>query len=238
MAKQLLRAGASAWAQIESARLGKQGVQVISGMRDHVARSISLIVFMADFFGHTSCPLNPRAEMSADYVVGYLQGNWRRVLEGGEPQQTFEWLLWFLTDAFRTWFAWELGEVFGVDVLSAKFVAEDAAQRIRTDAADIFIYRAEDMVPSSPGHARLLEETGRFLNTPVTGFPSINSSDARRSSALSEQVRREFWLPGEMLDTIYSEPIVRHFYSADEIAHFRHRWSGGRIGAKEKTFSF
>jgi hypothetical protein len=229
MAKQMLRAGASGWAEIESARQRRENIQIVSGMRDPVARSISLTLFMADFYGHVSCPLNPRVHMSADYIVSYLQENWRWVLERREPDQTFEWLFWYLTDAFRTWFPSELGAVFGVDVLKGVFSAQEAMQRMSTSSADVFIYRVEDMLPEASGYARLLAQASTFLGTTLTSFPNFNVSTARRSRALSEEVRRQFWLPDEMLKAIYGEPIVRHFYNRDEILAFKQRWSRARI---------
>jgi hypothetical protein len=228
--KNILRSGACAEAQIESARQSQERIRVVSGMRDPVARSISLIIFMADFYGHISCPLRAGTEISADYVVGYLQETWRWVLERREPDRTFEWFLWYMTDAFRTWFASELGAAFGVDVLEGVFRAQDATQRMSTSSADILIYRVEDMLPASCGYARLLAAASKFLEITLTGFPSINRSSARRSRALSEEVRRQFWLPEDMLNAIYAEPVVEHFYNRDEILAFKQRWSWGRIG--------
>jgi hypothetical protein len=69
-----------------------------------------------------------------------------------------------------------------------------------------------------------LAEASKFLEAALTEFPVANTSGARRSRALSEEVRRQFWLPGEMLDAIYSEPVVQHFYSRDEIAAFKRSW--------------
>jgi hypothetical protein len=235
--KNLLRSGASAWAQIQSARQRQEKIRIVSGMRDPVARSISLIVFMADFYGHVSCPLSPRAPMSADYVVSYLQENWRWVLERREPEQTFEWVLWYLNDAFRTWFPSEFGAVFGVDVLEGTFRAQEAMQRMSTPSADVFIYRVEDMLPEEPGYARLLAQASSFLGTALTSFPNVNNSTTRRSRALSEEVRRQFWLPDEMLDAIYGEPVVQHFYDRDEILAFKQRWSRARIREEKKDLS-
>jgi hypothetical protein len=229
MPRALLRMGASAWAQIESAWQGRENIRVVSGTRDPVARSISLIVYMADFFGHVSSPLNPRADMSADYVVSYLQETWRWVLERREPDQTFEWLLWYMTDGFRSWFASELGVVFGVDVLKGAFERQDAMQRMNTSSADVMIYRVEDMRPEASGYARLLAQASTFLGTSLNSFPNVNTSTTRRSRALSEEVRRQFWLPDEMLDAIYGEPVVQHFYDRDEILAFKQKWSRARI---------
>jgi putative capsular polysaccharide synthesis protein len=237
MPRALLRMGASSWAQIQSAWQGRENIRVISGTRDPVARSISLIVYMADFFGHVSAPLNPRADLSADYVVSYLQETWRWVLERREPDQTFEWLLWYMTDGFRSWFASELGVVFGVDVLKGVFERQEAIQRMNTSSADVLIYRVEDMRPEASGYARLLAQASTFLGASLHSFPNINTSTTRRSRALSEEVRRQFWLPDEMLDAIYGEPVVQHFYDREEILAFKQRWSRSRIRESAGTSS-
>jgi len=127
--RNILRVGESAWEQIESARRRREKVRVVSGMRDPVALSISIIVFMSDFYGHVSRPLSPRTVVSPDYVIASLQENWRWVLERREPGQTFEWLLWFLTDGFRNWFAGELGAAYGVDVLQGQFQGGGATNK-------------------------------------------------------------------------------------------------------------
>jgi hypothetical protein len=72
----------------------------------------------------------------------------------------------------------------------------------------------------------LLECARTFLETDFAEFPSVNTSQTRRSSALSEEMRRRFSLPQDMLDAIYDDETVRHFYSPDEIGEFRRRWSG------------
>jgi hypothetical protein len=217
--------------KIEAARQRQEKIRVITGIRDPVARSISLIMFLADFYGHTSRPLKPQSEISSDYVIRSLQENWRWVLERNEPNQTFEWILWYFTDAFRTWFASELGAVFGVNILTSTVLGGAASQRISTSAADIFLYRVEDMLPTSAGRSQLLAEASKFLEITVTGFPTVNASAKRRSRTLSEEVRRQFWLPDEMLDAIYGEPIVQHFYSRDEILAFKQRWARKRTTA-------
>ncbi|MGP0070943.1 MAG: putative capsular polysaccharide synthesis family protein [Bryobacteraceae bacterium] len=227
--RNILRAGASGWKQIDSARRRQQNTKIVSGMRDPVARSISIITFMADFFGHVSRPLSPRVAVSLEYVVESLQENWRWVLERREPDQTFEWLLWYLTDAFRSWFPDELGAAFGIDVLEGTFQRQDAMQRISTPETDIFIYRVEDMLPEAHGYSRLLEQASAFLETKLTSFPAVNTNSTRRSRELSAEVRRQFWLPADMLDAIYSEPIVQHFYDGDEILAFKKCWSASKL---------
>jgi hypothetical protein len=42
----------------------------------------------------------------------------------------------------------------------------------------------------------------------------VNTSDTRRSHGVSEVIRRQFWLPADMLNAIYEAPVVKRFYSA------------------------
>jgi hypothetical protein len=224
VAKSTLRDGASAWAQVLSARQGNETIRVISGMREPVSRSISVIIFLADFYGHVDRPLNPRVPMTPEYVIEVLRENWCRVLDRREPRGTFEWLLWFLTGAYRMWFAEELGAAFGVDVLQTKFLPEQGSQRITAPNADVLMYRVEDMQPTAPGHAALLAHASAFLGAPVRRVRVINTSATRRSRDISEAVRQRFSLPENLLAAIYDDPVIQHFYSADEIRVFKSRW--------------
>jgi hypothetical protein len=152
--RNMLRTGAAAWTEIENARARGNVIRVITGMRDPVARSISFVVFMADFYGHTALPLTPHGPVTADFVIGFLQENWRAVLERREPDGTFEWLLWFVTGAYRTWFDDEFCAAYGVDVRATPFERDAGAQRVRGGLVDILAYRAEDLIPSSFRHKR------------------------------------------------------------------------------------
>lgn len=224
MPRNLLRTGAAAWDGLSAARLRQERIRVVAGMRDPVARSVSLILFMADFYGHNSRPLGPHVAMSADYVADTLLETWRAVLERREPATTFEWLLWYLTGAFQTWFSEEFGAVHGVDLLAGAARPWGGTHRIDTAGLEILLYRAEDVAPSAPGHADLLATASAFLGMPLGGFPSVNTSDTRRSRLLSAEVRDRFRLPGELVDAIYDAPIVRYFYRDNDIAAFKRRW--------------
>jgi hypothetical protein len=166
--RNMLRSGAAAWAEIEGARARGEVIRVITGIRDPIARSISFAVFMADFYGHTTLPLSPRAPMSADFAIDFLQKNWKAVLDGQTPDSTFEWLLWFVTGAYRTWFDDELLAAHGIDLRATPFERGAGVQHVRGGLAEILAYRAEDMLPSSRGHDGLLQQARAFLGTEIT----------------------------------------------------------------------
>jgi Putative capsular polysaccharide synthesis protein len=224
MLNETLRRGAAAWERVLSARQTKAPVRVITGMRDPVARSISIIMYMADFLGHVNRALNPRVALTPEYVIEYLRENWRLVLEREEPQASFEWLLWYLTGAYRTWFAEELQTAFGVEVQQGRFDFARGCQRISTPTLDLLVFRVEDMQPAAPAYRALLTEASAFLQAPLQAFPTANTSSARRSREVSEAVRARFSLPGGMLREIYDNPVTRHFYTEQEIANLVARW--------------
>jgi hypothetical protein len=221
--KTILRGGVAGAAAIEKARTRHEKIKVVTGVRDPVARSISLIIFFTDFIGHTQPPLNPRSQKSADDVIGALRETWEAVLEHREPDATFEWLLWFLTGVYASWFEDELQAVFGANIRGTQFVPE--SQRFDTSLAEILAYRVEDMLPAARDHAHLLAVTSEFFGYPVTTFPNVNRSQARRSHVLYDEVRRRFRLPAEVLDAIYGVSVMRHFYRPDEIDFFKSCWS-------------
>lgn len=221
MPANLLRGGGRVWDQLQAAHAAGRPVRMITGVRDPVARSISLIMFMADFYGHVSRPLNPRNPPSAGYIIEALQRMWASVLAEIEPEQSFEWLWWYLTCAYRRWFEEELFAATGVDVLAYDY---RPGQLIAGKMADILVYRVEDMRPGTQGHTALLAAASAFLGRPMTELPMVNTGDTRRSRDISSAVRRGFFLPDDVLDEIYTTESVRHFYTAAEIDGFKARW--------------
>lgn len=224
MPRNLLRAGATAWDGLAAARERGERIRVVAGMRDPVARSISMMVFMIDFYGHTVRPLSARADVSAQYVIETLAQTWCNVIEHREPDSTFEWFLWFMTGAFRSWFSEEFAAAYGIDPLALAPRPWDGSQRIDTGDLEILLYRAEDMTPSATEHADLLRRASLFLDTPLASLPKVNTSDTRRSKTLSAEIQNRFCLPCVLINAIYDAPTVRFFYREDEIAGFKERW--------------
>lgn len=224
MPNYILRGGRKAWSLVEAARQGGRKIKIITGMRDPVARSISLMMFFIDFIGHVSRPLGPKAQPTAAYVIESLRETWNAVLGGNEPDATFEWMLWRLTGAYANWFEDELLPAYGANIGATPFRSGKAAEQLYTSNADVLVYRVEDMAPASAGHADLLQHAGEFLGMPLRAFPNVNAGRTRRSHALLEELHAHFRLPADMLDRIYAHPVVQHFYAAEEIDVFKRRW--------------
>ncbi len=226
--RSIARKGRAAAAAVARARAEGRPIAVISGMRDPVARSISLVSFLADFCGHADGGLSGRDQASAEAVCAFLHGVWEAVLTGREPAGSFERLAWRMVGAYRTWFDEELRAVFAIDIFSAPFPSGGGAQRLSAPGMEALIYRAEDMTPGAPAGRALQKAAGTFLGTPNLVWPQLNTAATRRSYPLYLQTRERFRLPAASLESIYDAPAVRHFYSAEEIAAFKARWQEGR----------
>ncbi len=225
MVRTILRKGQRGTAGIGTARELGRAIRVITGMRDPVARSISILSFFADFCGHARRPLGARDGANADVVCAALAELWRLVLAGTPPAGSFDRLMWLLIGSYRTWFDEELQAVFDVDLFArTSFPVEDGAQRLHGRGVEILVYRAEDLLPQAPARQSLLEAAQTFLGTPAITLPQINTAETRRSYPLYTQTRERFRLFPGMLDEIYDVPVVRHFYTAGEIAAFKSRW--------------
>ncbi len=225
MVRTILRKGRRAGTSIEAARELGQPIRVITGMRDPVARSVSILSFFADFCGHRHRPLNARDGASADAVCAALTELWQWVLTDTAPAGTFERLMWHLIGTYRTWFTEELQGVFHVDVFrDPGFPVAQGAQRLHGRDVEVLIYRAEDMLPQAPARGALLAAAQQFLGLPALAVPQINTAETRRSYPLYLETRERFRLPLQMLEQIYGLPVITHFYSPAEIASFKSRW--------------
>ena len=229
MVRTILRKGQRGATALGAARQRGQDIRVITGMRDPVARSVSVLSFFADFCGHAGHRLSARDGADADVVCTALAELWRRVLAGTPPAGSFDRLMWLLIGSYRTWFEEELQAVFDVDVLTGTpFPAREGVQRLRGPQVEILVYRAEDMLPEAPARQYLLEAARELLSVPALTLPQVNTAETRRSYPLYSQTRERFRLPASMLDEIYAPPVIGHFYSPAEIAAFKAKWQSPR----------
>ena len=224
MLRHVVRSGRAAVAEVAAARARGERIQVITGMRDPVARSLSLLFFFADFCGHRNRRLNARSGASPQDTCGFLRELWEAVLAGSMPAGRFERLLWFMMGSYRDWFTSELQAVFGLDIHATGFASAAGVQRLSGPVSDALVYRAEDIAVRAAGHRQLCICADAFLGTSGWSFPEINSGRTRRSAALYELTLAQFRLPDSMLDAIYGAGSVRHFYRPAEIGLFRDRW--------------
>jgi hypothetical protein len=220
-----LRSGQKAREELSAAHARGEEIRVISGMRDPVARSVSWLTFMADFYGHVSEPLNPKVEIEADYVVATLREVWRKVLQDEEPNDSFAWLAWYVTGVYAKWFEIELTESLNIDIRNLPFGPGPGARVIAENNVRVLFYRVEDMRLGAVAYSALLSTAREFLGSRMDALPHRNTASNRRSRQYHADISGRFRLPRAWLDEIYDKPVMRCFYDSEEISAFKSRWA-------------
>ena len=220
--REMLRKGETGSAAITRARRDGQTIRVVTGMRDPVSRSLSMLHFAADFYGDTSRPLDRFRGGDGAATAAVLREFWRALLAGEQPGDSFARLMVTLIGAYRNWFADELFNSLGV-CLRADTVTGDP-HRLHGDGVEVLLYRVEDMAPDAAGHQALLARASAFLGDALSALPRVNTADSRRSYARYQAAAAAFRLSAAELDAIYDAPSVKHFYSIGEVAAFKRRW--------------
>jgi hypothetical protein len=223
--REMLRKGPAAQAAIDEARRVGRTIKVITGMRDPVARSLSIVHFFGDFYGDTSRPLDGRSAGDGATTAGATAKWWRTVLSNDEPEDSFARLMTFLIGGYRSWFTDEFASVLGFDLGMRTFSFDDGAERLSGDGVEVLLYRVEDMAPDAARCRALLAQAADFLGVPISRFPEINTAATRRSYPRYQAARALLRLPAAFLAAIYDAPIVSRFYSSAEIAAFKAQWS-------------
>jgi hypothetical protein len=225
--RNLLQTGAKVRALLDDAALRCRPTLLVTGMRDPVARSVSLLFFLADFYGRNDRVVSWRDGARVDDVQRIFIEAWEQAFDDADPADTFSRVLRFYVKAYGCWFAREIGTTLGIDVSDAGQPPGPARRLRRFGRTQALFYRTEDMVPGSLGHPLLRADFEALFGVPLTGFPVQNAAAFRNSRELYYAFLQRMRVPPALLDRIYDHPVVRHFYLPEEIARFRRRWTDG-----------
>ena len=177
--------------------------QVVTLTRDPVARNLSAFFHT---LGYAAPELAARVERGDD---GAIAGELRRQLESTP---------WWWRNPLE-WFDRELAPVFGVDVFAQPFPRERGWSVLRSERADVLLLRVEDL-------ERVAGEAFRsFLGVSRAQPVRRNLGEHKPYAAAYRKLARSLALDEEWLDSVYGAWRTRHFYSDEEIAAFRARWS-------------
>jgi hypothetical protein len=202
-------------------------VLLVTGMRDPIARSASLLFFVADFTGRKPGALSWRDGAAFADVERAFVAMWEQVLSAEEPTDTFARVLHFLVGAYRWWFDRELARVLGIDLGQFSFPPGPARRLITQGWTRVLIYRVEDMAEDSPGHSFLRSDVQAVCGATIPYFPMQNATGLRKSGDFYRSFVNGLRMPARLIDRIYEDRIVRQFYTSEEIARFRRRWLAG-----------
>jgi hypothetical protein len=136
------------------------------------------------------------------------------------PMETIvdEFGLRFPHDEPLTWFDEEMLAATGIDVYAHDFPASGHST-IHTERFELLILKAE--IPDADKSDAL----ARFLDLPSLALPAMNRTADKAKGAAFQEFARSVKLDGAYLDRMLESRYARHFYSDEERARFRRRYS-------------
>jgi hypothetical protein len=117
------------------------------------------------------------------------------------------------------WFDREYQEVLGLNIYDHPFPHEDGYQILHHKQFEILLFRIE--TPDEIKEKALSE----FLNTPNIKMYRTNIGAEKDYKDTYRDFRQFLKLPQDYIDSSYESSDMKHFYTADEIAQFRSKWT-------------
>ena len=114
------------------------------------------------------------------------------------------------------WFKEELLATFGVNVFDVLF--EENCQIAKMKNLNILFYKFETMREDIP------VAINKFLNLKSFDLVDANVSAQKGTAKAYETIKRKLKFTEEFLDELYSQSIINHIYTKDEIQKFKKRW--------------
>jgi len=187
----------------ELARMKGAGerVKVITMVRDPVSTNVSGL-----FHNHIWWPAALKAECAAG-APGCLDSLGQYFLNN------------YPHDVPETWFEMELRALYGVDVYAQPFDPQRGYAVYHSDTADVLLLKLETL--NQVGAAAVRD----FLGLETFELVPSNTAEDKSYADLYKAFRRQVRLPAAYLDRVYGFRMARHFYSPEELAAFRSKWS-------------
>jgi len=192
---------------------GKIRWKVITMVREPVGRDIS------DFFQNMGDALPHVRDLPEDKalreIIRHLLGSFSNFNE--------------TKDYVCTWFDKEIKDVFNFDIYAHDFNKTLGYQIYEAANADILLIRLEDL-------SRCCHDAFReFLGVPDFSMVKDNVGEKKWYQGLYRRVLDSISIPDSDLERIYKSRYCRHFYTGDEINHFKKKWSGEKTEIKSVT---
>jgi hypothetical protein len=176
--------------------------KVVTGVRDPIERNVSMFFTMI------------RAHFPQTRCYERMKGN---DIEGLVQELIPLFLNEFDHDTPLNWFDEELKNVFGVDVFSEPFDMENGYQVYKHSNSRILLIRTENLSK--------VAETAFEMFFELKGFKLAPPPHSWRNQPAYELFLKELVLPESYLDRMYNSRLAQHFYTAEQIAEFRRKWT-------------
>jgi hypothetical protein len=184
---------------------GMEPWRIVTGVRDPIERNVSMFFTMIRaHFPETRCYERMRG---SDYE-GLVQELMKLFLEK------------FNHDTPLTWFDDELKEVFGVDVYAEPFDMQKGYQIYANGNTRVLLIRTENLSKCAVEAFELFFGAG--------GFKLAPAPHSWRNQPAYERFLEELILPDSYIDRMYGSKFARHFYTEEQLAGFRKKWTKNR----------
>ncbi len=114
-------------------------------------------------------------------------------------------------------FAEAVENIFHIDVYDYLFDCERGYSIIRHENVELFIFQLEQL-------SQLDKVLGEFLNIEDFVLYSDNIGDLQWYKKYYREARKNIKIDRELLNEVYSDKYMSHFYSEKQIAGFRGKW--------------
>ncbi|MCC9597110.1 MULTISPECIES: glycosyltransferase [unclassified Rubrivivax] len=200
--------------QLDLARAAGETVTIISGVRDPVARSLSVAIQNLEA-AFADCR-SPSAEATAEAVAARVADLWLRDTPDGDPARLF---LERMIRAPHLWFEEELEKPFGFDLQAQPFDRERGYSVQTRDGVRLLLFRHENAPEAiEAGLAELFPGQDMVL-------PHDNANSTKPTGEVYRALQDCFRLPRPALEAIYAHPHVSAYYSPAEISAAIDRWA-------------
>jgi hypothetical protein len=189
---------------------GQKSIKIITGVREPIARNISW------FFQIIDC-----ACVFPEFFIKYEKG----LITMDDIIKKF-WSQNFVYGKQYDWFEEELEAVFGIDIASIDFPKEKgyAIANFPDRNIELLVLKLEKL------DSCLKEALETFLEVENLNCERLYPADFldENDYLIYENLRKSLTFSDEYLEEIYDQPLVRHFYTDEEINKFKLKWSSQR----------
>ena len=189
---------------------GQKSIKIITGVREPIARNISW------FFQIIDC-----ACVFPEFFIKYEKG----LITMDDIIKKF-WSQNFVYGKQYDWFEEELEAVFGIDIASIDFPKEKgyAIANFPDRNIELLVLKLEKL------DSCLKEALETFLGVENLNCERLDPADFldENDYLIYENLRKSLTFSDEYLEEIYDQPLVRHFYTDEEINKFKLKWSSQR----------
>ncbi|TRU43405.1 MAG: AerL protein [Microcystis aeruginosa Ma_QC_Ca_00000000_S207] len=189
---------------------GQKSIKIITGVREPIARNISW------FFQIIDC-----ACVFPEFFIKYEKG----LITMDDIIKKF-WSQNFVYGKQYDWFEEELEAVFGIDIASIDFPKEKgyAIANFPDRNIELLVLKLEKL------DSCLKEALETFLEVENLNCERLDPADFldENDYLIYENLRKSLTFSDEYLEEIYDQPLVRHFYTDEEINKFKLKWSSQR----------